>query len=257
MNIDLLKVFDDRDYASMALELREKYATAHPFSHIVIDNFLPAQIANSLAEAYPAPELASSTALKTHSNENVERSFIENVEFLPDDLRLFSAAATSRNFLLFLETLTGIEALLPDPYFIGGGAMMTGRGGHLNIHTDFNWHHKLQTWRQVNALFYLTPDWKEEWMGDLEFWSTDGKTKVQSVSPKFNRCVIFTTTSESFHGQPAKLQCPPGVFRKVFSLFYYSTKRGPATLEDPHFTKYATANSPYSDSLLKDYKAKS
>lgn len=103
----------------MAVDLQEEYATAQPFSHIVIDDFLPVEIADCLATAYPEPDSTVSSALKTHSNENVQRSFIENVEYLPDALRLFSAAATSRNFLLFLETLTGIEPLLPDPYFIG------------------------------------------------------------------------------------------------------------------------------------------
>ena len=34
----------------------------------------------------------------------------------------------SRQFLLFLETLTGIDNLLPDPYFIGGGIHLSGRG---------------------------------------------------------------------------------------------------------------------------------
>ena len=57
----------------------------------------------------------------------------------------------SRQFTLFLETLTGIECLLPDPYFIGGGAHVSTTGDFLKIHADFNWHHKLQAYRRVNA----------------------------------------------------------------------------------------------------------
>ena len=61
----------------------------------------------------------------------------------------------SRQFLLFLETLTGIENLIPDPYFLGGGIHSSKKGGFLNIHTDFNWHHKLQLHRRVNVLIYF------------------------------------------------------------------------------------------------------
>ena len=36
---------------------------------------------------------------------------------------------SSRKFLLFLEALTGIDSIIPDPFFIGGGAMSTSKGG--------------------------------------------------------------------------------------------------------------------------------
>ena len=52
-----------------------------------------------------------------------------------------------RQFTLFLETLTGIDNLIPDPYFIGGGIHLSGPGDFLKIHADFNWHHKLQAYR--------------------------------------------------------------------------------------------------------------
>ena len=83
----------------------------------------------------------------------------------------------SRKFLLFLEALTGLNSIIPDPFFMGGGAMMAGKGGFLNVHADFNYHHKLQSWRRINALFYLTPNWKSNWGGNLELWSKDKKKK--------------------------------------------------------------------------------
>ena len=48
------------------------------------------------------------------------------------------------------------ENLIPDPYFLGGGIHSSKKGGFLNIHTDFNWHHKLQLHRRVNVLIYLS-----------------------------------------------------------------------------------------------------
>ena len=56
--------------------------------------------------------------------------------------------------------------------------MATSKGGFLNVHADFNYHHKLQSWRRINVLFYLTPKWKK-WGGNLEFWSKDKKKKLE------------------------------------------------------------------------------
>ena len=120
----------------------------------------------------------------------------------------------SRKFLLFLETLTGVESIIPDPYFVGGGAMTTRSGGFLNVHADFNYHHKLQSWRRLNVLFYLTPNWKKNWGGKLELWSKNKKKKIKEIDPIFNRAVIFNTTSEisysesaSFHISTAICMC--------------------------------------------------
>ncbi len=131
----------------------------------------------------------------------------------------------SRQFVLFLETLTGIDNLIPDPYFIGGGAHMAGRGDFLKIHADFNWHHKLQAHRRVNALLYLNENWHEEWGGALEFWNKDMTGVVVSISPLFNRLAIFNVGIDSNHGQPQPNECPEDENRKALNLYYYTTDR--------------------------------
>ena len=142
--------------------------------------------------------------------------------------------------------------------------MMTGKGGYLNIHVDFNWHQKLQVWRRCNVLFYLTKDWKDEYEGNLELWSTSGKLKVKEVKPTFNRAVVFNTTSESFHGQPSKINTPDNIYRNVFSAFYYSKEKNEKIDSAPHFTKYNSKDerknnlanfetSPYSEGITEDY----
>ena len=261
MHTKILECFDSKKYAKLAVENREDYASNSPFPHIVFDNFLPEDIAHALAAEYPSVENGSSR-WKYHKNENVDRHFVEDTRDFGENLRLFANAVNSRSFLLFLETVTGIPSLIPDPYFIGGGAMATGSGGFLNVHVDFNWHQRLQSWRRCNALFYLNPDWEEKWGGELELWSTDGKVKETEISPVFNRVVIFSTTKLSYHGQPNKTKSPPGQFRKVFSAFYYASERSELIDEAPHFTRYNEKNnniiaqretSPYSEQIINDY----
>lgn len=266
MNIEsnkekILELFDDPCYAQIAFDNRHLYQANEPFPHIVLDNFLPQDVAELLAREYPN---LNQKNLKHHNHANTSRHFLEDSREFSYGLRLFSEAISSRSFLLFLETITGIRALLPDPYFMGGGAMMTGNGGFLNIHVDFNWHQKMQAWRRCNALFYLTKDWKVDYGGALELWSADGKQKIKQVDPIFNRVVIFSTTATSFHGQPGKVNAPDGMFRNVFSAFYYATQKNELIDSAPHYTKYNTLDdrlgnvadfesSPYSDQITENY----
>ena len=117
----LVTVFDSPHYARLALEYGAQFKDNKPYPHIVLDNFLPAQVAETLAQSYPDPN-NSSVHWKTHSNANVVRKFVEDVASLSVPMRLFANAVISRQCLLFIEALSGIDCLLADPYFIGGGA---------------------------------------------------------------------------------------------------------------------------------------
>lgn len=262
-NEEILTLFDNAKYAQLAYDSRQTYQSNTPFPHIVFDNFLPDQMAHLIALEYPRIDTDSGN-FKFHNHKNVSRYLLEDIRKYPLNLRLFASAINSRSFILFLETLTGIKALLPDPYFMGGGAMMSSSGGFLNIHVDFNWHQKMQVWRRCNALFYLTENWKDEYAGKLELWSDDGSVKITEIAPLFNRVVVFNTTSKSYHGQPVPFVAPAGTYRHVFSAFYYTS----ATSEDiaplPHFTKYNGSDerqnnvaqrdtSPYSEGITADY----
>lgn len=258
---DIISCFDAPHYAKLAVDNREAYKNNDPYPHMVFDNFLPPDIATAIANEYPNLETMNSN-WKFHDNQNVRRHFVEDTSEFSPRFKQFAAAITSRSFVLFLETLTGIPALLPDPYFMGGGAMVTGNGGFLNVHADFNWHQKLQSWRRCNALFYLTPDWEEKWGGNLELWTTDGKQKVKEVPPLFNRMVVFTTTSSSYHGQPVPISGPPDTYRRVFSAFYYASAKQDGIDDHPHFTKYNANNndvvaeketSPYAELITSNY----
>ena len=79
----------------------------------------------------------------------------------------------SFEMLLWLEAVTGIEGLIPDPYFGGGGLHQIEPGGFLKVHADFNVHPKLNLDRRLNMLIYLNRDWKDEYGGHLELWERD------------------------------------------------------------------------------------
>jgi Rps23 Pro-64 3,4-dihydroxylase Tpa1-like proline 4-hydroxylase len=124
--------------------------------------------------------------------------------------------------LQFLEKLTGIEGLIPDPYFTGGGLHETKSGGFLGVHSDFRLNKKLNIERRLNVIIYLNEDWKEEYGGNLELWDVDMKTCLKKVLPIYNRCVIFNTDKDSNHGHPEPLTTPEHITRRSIALYYYT-----------------------------------
>jgi len=245
-------IFDEPKYAALALTSRERYAKAEPFPHIAFDNFLDEGLALALAKSFPGPEDEIDWVINDHNN--AQKKLQHDETKLPFLLRQMLREFNSRQFVLFVETLTGIESLLPDPYFVGGGAHIAGRGGYLKVHADFNWHHKLQAHRRVNALLYLNEGWNEEWGGAFELWDKQMTKRVKSIYPILNRLVVFSTTTDANHGHPTPLQTPPGVCRKTLNIFYYTTHRDDGYLTDPHFTLYKPEASSFAMDIGQGYK---
>jgi Rps23 Pro-64 3,4-dihydroxylase Tpa1-like proline 4-hydroxylase len=153
-----------------------------------------------------------------------------------DRVRAFLDAMNGFEMLLWLEALTGIDGLIPDPYFGGGGLHQIEPGGFLKVHADFNVHPKLKIDRRMNMLIYLNRDWREEWGGHLELWDASATGCRKRIAPVFNRTVIFSTTDTSFHGHPHPLQSPHGMTRKSVSLYYYTAGRPEPEQSAPHDT---------------------
>src|SRR5213078_3889745 len=216
--------FDRDALLALAEEKREAYAAGHPYPHIVMDDFLPPEVLDSVLAEFPKPQQAEWETFDSP----LERKLASNDDSaMGEATRHVLAELNSGPFIDFLERLTGIEGLVPDPHFGGGGLHQIERGGHLKVHADFNRHPRTDLERRLNVLLYLNRDWKPEYGGALELWSRDMKTSEAQILPFFNRCVVFSTTDTSFHGHPEPLTCPEGETRKSIALYYY-TKQPPA-----------------------------
>lgn len=218
--------FDAARLQALAEEHKTHYYTEPPYPHAVIDNFLPEAMAWELYHRFPKPEEPFWFDPKKHDNQYQQGKLgIGNASRLAGmDPYILHAlwAFNAYDFLMFLEKLTGIEGLLPDPHYHGGGLHQSLPGGKLKIHADFNFLAELKLYRKMNVLLYLNPDWKDEYGGHLEMWDREMKQCVRKVAPVFNRCVIFNTTKISYHGHPDPLACPPGMSRKSLAFYYYT-----------------------------------
>jgi Rps23 Pro-64 3,4-dihydroxylase Tpa1-like proline 4-hydroxylase len=210
-------------YSNNLNELKIFYKNADPFPHIVLDDFFNEKTLKEILESFP---------------ENIEKKGVQfnsktEKKFSLNDTDKFSEATNSfinflnsYKFLDFLNKITDIdEKLIPDPYLIGGGFHELKNGGFLNIHADFNIHPHLKLDRRLNMLIYLNQNWDQKFGGSLELWGNDMKKCAKKITPNFNRVVIFSTTGNSYHGNPEKIAHPENISRKSIALYYYSNGR--------------------------------
>ena len=218
-SIELREVLPYERMREIAESKSEEYASALPYPHIVIDHFFDDWVLDSVLSEFPSP-----------SDKNWDRHDIpEEVKLqsrqersIPLFTRQFLYALNSASFLKFLEDLTGIQKLIGDPQFEGGGLHQIPSGGKLAIHADFNKQLYYGLDRRLNILVYLNKNWKEEYGGHFELWNKEMTRMEAKFAPIFNRVVIFSTSRYSYHGHPNPLDCPPGTTRKSLALYYYT-----------------------------------
>ena len=195
------------------------YAAAQPYPHVVIDGLFDDWILEAVLAEFPSPRNKNWVARDIPQEIKLQSKSERDILLFT---RHFLYVLNSASFLKFLERLTGIDNLIGDPQFEGGGLHQIVSGGKLAIHADFNKHSCFGLDRRLNLLIYLNKNWKDEYGGDFELWDNNMSKMISKVAPLFNRVVIFTTSEHSYHGHPDPLACPSDVTRKSLALYYYT-----------------------------------
>lgn len=224
-----MRLYLDREgLLKVARDNRERYAGAEPFPHIVLDGLFPDEALGGVLHEFPDP---GSPVWKEYQNYHEGKLETQGEEKIGAFTSMLLYQFNSSPFLRFLEELTGITGLIPDPYFYGGGLHQIPRGGKLGIHADFSRHGRIPLDRRLNVLIYLNREWRDEYGGHLELWATDMSRCVQKILPIYNRTVIFSITDWALHGHPEPLTCPDGMTRKSIALYYFTNGRPPGELK--------------------------
>ena len=223
--------FDPSQLANWVKQFKDQFNSAQPFPHVVIDNFVPEEILKLLIGEFPGPndidwDFQGPGNTRHSDNELIEKIGTSNEALFGSFTRHFMSQLYSGTFLSFLESLTGVKGIIPDPSFNGCGLHSTGPGGKLMIHTDINRYPIPGRFHQIfNLIFFINNDWKEEYGGHLNLYNEDASQCIKSVLPVANRCVIFNTGSKSYHGHPTPLSCPPDRRRNSLAVYYYVLDR--------------------------------
>lgn len=249
---DLSLDFDDARQIGAALA--QLYKNNKPYPHIVIDNFLPPELAKTFLASFPSNPLSGDKIYQQGYGGFRKRQVFPND--CSKQARDFFNFLNSAPILQFLEHMTGIEGLIADPYFEGGGFHEISAGGKLGIHADFRINEKLHLNRRLNLLLYLNEDWNEAFGGCLEIWDREMKAAQIKVLPIFNRCLIFNTDADSFHGHPDPLACPEHVSRKSAALYYYTASQNIYDEIPAHSTMYRARTTDSSKDRAQAYRAR-
>jgi Rps23 Pro-64 3,4-dihydroxylase Tpa1-like proline 4-hydroxylase len=216
------------------------YSQGTPVPWLTFDDFLPKDLLVQVQE-----EL---NRIPDHLWSKFTRagSFMKecnNLKFAPI-IRDLSLNFNSHEFVSWLEDMTGIAKIIPDPHLIGAGLMRCYKGDSLKLHTDFNWNEQLQLNRCLSMILYVSREWEEDWEGSLEFWNFDKTKCLHRVQPKPNRLLIWNYDERLIHGHPTPINCPDHASRDGLRMFYFRSNAAPAS--PPHRSLYwFDENGPY------------
>jgi Rps23 Pro-64 3,4-dihydroxylase Tpa1-like proline 4-hydroxylase len=231
-------VIDFSRLPALARELRPQWQQATPYSHVVIDDFLPKDQAERAVDAFDGT--TEGWIFHNHYNER-KYCHSKKSHMHPAMLELF-ADLESPQFLKFLEEISGIKKLIGDETLDGSSGLHKSLSGcYLNIHRESVGHNGHADWkRQINLLLYLNKDWKADYDGELVLIDHKTNTVAKEITPFFNRMVLFHTNPIAFHGNPKKLNCPEGVVRKSLAAYYFTQESKKVWLQPVLYKPEAT-----------------
>lgn len=192
----------------------KQFAAAEPFPHLVHDDLWDPDLLRAAAAEFPPGDDHRWT---TYPDPKERGKRAGDSRMWGPATRQFFETARSAETCAVLEKLTGIANLTADD--VGGGMHMTGEGGRLATHRDFNVHPTLPLERRLNMLVFLNDEWDPARGGVLYL----GVEREVGVLPLFNRTVIFACGAESWHGHPDPIVGDH--WRRSLACYYYAPMR--------------------------------
>ena len=93
----------------------------------------------------------------------------------------------------------------------------------LNPHLDNSHDKDRNKWRVLNLLYYVSPDWKQEFGGNLELWPDGMKGRQITLHSKFNRLAVMATHDASWHSVSPITHGRGQVLRVELLFFRFAT----------------------------------
>lgn len=161
--------------------------------YAAVDDILPPEVGREIYESYP--DVEAMRLLSTFREKKYTSKALDKMKpLIADAIFAFQAPEVIRE----VESITGMKDLVGDPHLYAGGISAMVKGHFLNPHIDNSHDSEQKFYRALNLLYYTTPDWSQEWGGNLELWDTKVKQRVE-IPSVFNRLVIMETNSLSWH----------------------------------------------------------
>lgn len=196
----------------------QEFLCAEPFPHAVYENVLNLDAAESLLSSFPTDDWQG---WKRYGDAYQPGKLIcSSIDDMPMACASLLSELNGPRVLRWLEALTEVSSLIPDPYLEGGGLHCTMPGGVLTPHTDFHVYSRLDLYRRLNVIIYLNPCWEPGDGGELELYEVGADEPAVSIEPVFGRMVVFQTDDRSVHGFTNPVR--EGTLRRSVAAYYYT-----------------------------------
>ena len=168
--------------------------TEGTIGYFFIDDLLPRELAIKCYEVFPTKNemrrLKSFKEFKYVSAQmNKHDKLLEHVLYAFQDKRIVN----------LISEICGIKSVYADELLYAGGLSLMGENNFLNPHLDNSHDAERKRWRVLNLLYYVTPDWEEDYGGNLELWPDGPKKTPTVIHSKFNRLIVMATHQNSWH----------------------------------------------------------
>jgi Rps23 Pro-64 3,4-dihydroxylase Tpa1-like proline 4-hydroxylase len=236
-------------------QLQQEFFLNHSIKvarYFVLDNLLPTDIAENIYANFPKP--SQMHLLSSPGKIKLKYSHLKDTSSLLQDI---NAAIQSPRVVAVIEEITGIKNQIPDPTRYAGGISTLLKGYYINPHVD-NSHdvEKKRYYRTVNVLYYVSPNWRQEYGGNYELWDESIEHHIL-VPSLFNRLVVMETNQTSWHAVNPVLCDSPRCC--VFNYFFseHSPEGQPYFFDAPSFKarpeqKFRRAIASAKEAILKN-----
>lgn len=211
------------EFADLIFEqlLKEKKSLSNQYTnsrseigYFYIDNLLPEKNVKEIYEAFPKPE---EMVLKKSIREN--KYVASQMDLYNPILEEIIYAFQDDRIVELIGEICQLKNIYPDNYLYAGGISCMGNKQFLNPHLDNSHDKDRNRWRVLNLLFYVTPEWKEEYGGNLELWPNGLGNPQITIHSKFNRLAVMATHNDSLHSvSPVTYEG----YRSCVSNYYFS-----------------------------------
>ncbi len=200
---------------SQKLVLKKQFQDSQSgIGNFYIDDLLPLEIVLKIHEVFPK------SSEMTHKKSLREDKFVgAQMNHYNPILEEIIYAFQDQKIVDLIGEICNIDKAIADEHLYAGGLSMMGNKQFLNPHLDNSHDKDRKRWRVLNLLYYVTPNWEEEYGGNLELWPNGLNEKQITIHSKFNRLAVMITHSRSIHS------VSPVVFdgfRCCISNYYFS-----------------------------------
>lgn len=174
--------------------IQKQYESSLPIRNFVVDDVLPTEVALAIHGKFPSGEnMRLNKSLR--ELKFISAQMNEHDRLLEESIYAFQEPEVVE----IISNVVGKHDMVPDDNLYAGGISLMAPGHFLNPHLDNSHDKDRQLWRNLNLLFYVSPDWPEDRGGNLELWPEGPRQKQVTIHSKFNRLAVMETHHHAWH----------------------------------------------------------